>query len=171
MVAAEIRAAGPDGSAKVAPNVAPKGAPQASPTSASPQPAVPAEPAAGRVVRRGDTLVAIASNIQPEGTQLEQVLVALQKANPTAFVGKNINRVKSGSVLKLPDSDTVKAIDAGLARKTVRAQTADFNRYRQQLAQWRLRQRPRRPMLSRVPIAAAAARSAYKLVSRVLRKC
>ena len=143
VAAAEVRAAGPDGSAKVAPNVAPnvtsgvasKVAPQAPPTSASQQPPVPAEPAAGRVVRRGDTLARIASTIQPEDTQLEQVLVALQEANPTAFAGNNINRVKTGSVLTLPDADAVKAIDAGLARKSVRAQAADFNRYRQQLAQ------------------------------------
>ena len=143
VAAAEVRAAGPDGSAKVAPNVTPnvapgvasKVAPQAPPTSASQQPPVPAEPAAGRAVRRGDTLARIASTIQPDDTQLEQVLVALQEANPTAFAGNNINRVKTGSVLTLPDADAVKAIDAGLARKTVRAQAADFNRYRQQLAQ------------------------------------
>ena len=147
VAAAEVRAAGPDGSAKVAPNVTPNVAPnvtsgvaskvaqQAPPTSASQQPLVPAEPPAGRVVRRGDTLARIASTIQPEDTQLEQVLVALQEANPTAFAGNNINRVKTGSVLTLPDADAVKAIDAGMARKTVRAQAADFNRYRQQLAQ------------------------------------
>ena len=137
VAAAEVRAAGPDGSAKVAPNVTPNVAPnvtsgvaskvaqQAPPTSASQQPLVPAEPPAGRVVRRGDTLARIASTIQPEDTQLEQVLVALQEANPTAFAGNNINRVKTGSVLTLPDADAVKAI------------TGMRGRYSRILAIWR----------------------------------
>lgn len=87
-------------------------------------------------VRRGDTLAKIAVPLRAAvNAQLEQVLVAMQRANPDAFVGKNINRIKTGSVLKLPDADAIKAIDADAARKLVQAQTADFDRYRNSLAQ------------------------------------
>lgn len=88
-----------------------------------------------RVIGRGDTLARIASQIQPADAKLEQVLIALQRLNPDALEGDNINRIKSGSVLTLPDADTIKAIDPRDARQLVNAQTTDFNRYRRQLAQ------------------------------------
>ena len=93
------------------------------------------EASSSRVVGRGDTLAQIAAQIRPADAKLEQVLIALQRLNPAALVGDNINRIKSGSVLTLPDADTIKAIDPRDARKLVYAQTTDFNRYRRQLAQ------------------------------------
>lgn len=95
---------------------------------------------AARVVRRGDTLARIAVQVRPEGAQLEQVLVAIQRANPGAFEGRNMNRVKSGSVLLVPPVDAIKAIDAMEARRLVRAQTADFARYRSRIAQLAMNQ-------------------------------
>ncbi len=96
--------------------------------------AAEAEAGSTRIVERGDTLARIATQIRPADARLEQVLVALQRLNPDALDGGNINRIKSGSVLTLPDRDTIKAIDARDARQLVNAQTADFNRYRRQLA-------------------------------------
>ena len=93
------------------------------------------EVSSSRVVGRGDTLAQIAAQIRPADAKLEQVLIALQRLNPAALVSDNINRIKSGSVLTLPDADTIKAIDPRDARKLVYAQTTDFNRYRSQLAQ------------------------------------
>jgi pilus assembly protein FimV len=93
------------------------------------------EVSSSRVVGRGDTLAQIAAQIRPADAKIEQVLIALQRLNPAALVGDNINRIKSGSVLTLPDADTIKAIDPRDARKLVYAQTTDFNRYRSQLAQ------------------------------------
>lgn len=104
----------------------------------APAPTTPAALAAedtARLVRRGDTLARIAKEVRPEGVQLEQVLVAIQRANPGAFDGRNMNRVKSGSVLRMPPADTIQAVDATEARTLVRAQTADFARYRSRIAQ------------------------------------
>lgn len=125
-----------------------------------PQPAlVPAEPAAtaappsadraraedmakgatpspsSRIVRRGETLRSIAETLQPQDVRLEQVLVALQNANPSAFVDRNVHRLKSGSVLTVPDADAMRAVDAGAARRVLRVQTADFIRYQRRLAE------------------------------------
>jgi pilus assembly protein FimV len=87
-------------------------------------------------VQRGETLRRIAAPLRAAANaQLEQVLVALQRANPAAFFDKNMNRVKTGSVLKLPDADAIQSVDAAAARKLVLAQTADFERYRNGLAQ------------------------------------
>jgi pilus assembly protein FimV len=94
-----------------------------------------AEVAATHTVNKGETLHGIASQLKPADTKLEQVLIALQRLNPNAIDGGNINRIKAGAVLTLPDAETIKAIDAADARKLVNAQTADFRRYREQLAQ------------------------------------
>jgi pilus assembly protein FimV len=94
-----------------------------------------AEVAATHTVNKGETLHGIASQLKPADTKLEQVLIALQRLNPNAIDGDNINRIKAGAVLTLPDAETIKAIDAADARKLVNAQTADFRRYREQLAQ------------------------------------
>ena len=94
-----------------------------------------AEVAATHTVGKGETLHGIASQLKPAETKLEQVLIALQRLNPNAIEGDNINRIKAGAVLTLPDAETIKAIDAADARKLVNAQTADFRRYREQLAQ------------------------------------
>ncbi len=88
-----------------------------------------------RRVRKGDTLAAIGNEVKPEGVKLEQVLIALQRANPQAFDGNNINRMKSGSVLSVPSSDSMRDIDATAARRIVIAQSADFQRYREALAE------------------------------------
>jgi len=93
------------------------------------------EVAATHTVGKGETLHGIASQLKPTDTKLEQVLIALQRLNPNAIEGDNINRIKAGAVLTLPDTETIKAIDAADARKLVNAQTADFRRYREQLAQ------------------------------------
>ncbi len=88
-----------------------------------------------RRVRKGDTLAAIGNEVKPDGIRLEQVMVALQRANPQAFEGNNINRMKSGSVLSVPSIDAMRDIDATAARRIVIAQSADFQRYREALAE------------------------------------
>jgi pilus assembly protein FimV len=87
-----------------------------------------------QVVQRGDTLRKIAAETKPEGVSLEQMLVGLFRKNPDAFVGENINRLKTGAILAIPDKATVEAIPAAEARKVYVAQAADWNAYRQKLA-------------------------------------
>ncbi|MGZ5131336.1 MAG: FimV/HubP family polar landmark protein [Caldimonas sp.] len=85
-------------------------------------------------VRSGDTLSKIAARTQRSGVSLDQMLVALFRANPSAFSGDNMNRLKAGVVLSVPAAETAQAIGAGEARKTIVAQSADFGAYRQKLA-------------------------------------
>ena len=85
-------------------------------------------------VRRGDTMHRIASANAHAGTTLDQTLVALLRANPQAFDGGNINRLRAGAVLSVPAADTVRAIDSREARRELRAQAADFEAYRRGLA-------------------------------------
>ena len=106
-----------------------KSAPLAAP---APAPAKTAAPAT-RETKSGDTLGKIANEVRPEGVSLDQMLVALFRSNPDAFNG-NMNRMSSGKILKVPDADTVRSVDATEARREVLAQSSDFNAYRRKLA-------------------------------------
>ena len=98
----------------------------------------PAAPAAtlgeGYRVKPGDTLSGIAGRTQPQGLSLDQMLVALYRANPQAFIDNNMNRLKSGVVLAVPDAEAAKAASPAEARQVIQAQSADFAAYRQRLA-------------------------------------
>ncbi|MFZ6719430.1 FimV/HubP family polar landmark protein [Undibacterium sp. Ji49W] len=85
-------------------------------------------------VRNGDTLGKIAGSYKPEGVSLDQMLVSLYRANPQAFNGSNMNRLKSGQILTIPDAETVRSTTGGEAHSVVTAHAADFNAYRNRLA-------------------------------------
>jgi pilus assembly protein FimV len=86
-------------------------------------------------VKRGDTLSEIALQYKPQDVSLEQMLVVLFRNNPEAFSGKNMNRLKTGPVLSLPDPSEAGAVDVQEARREVRVQVADWNAYKQRLAE------------------------------------
>jgi pilus assembly protein FimV len=85
-------------------------------------------------VKRGDTLSKIAKEYKADDVTLEQMLVLLYRNNKDAFVSKNMNRLRTGKVLSIPDPSEASSISAKEARKEVRAQVADFNAYRERLA-------------------------------------
>lgn len=91
-------------------------------------------PSASIAVVRGDTLSKIALKTRPADVSLERMLVALYRANTGAFMGKNMNRLQVGKVIRLPDATEIEAIDQKEAVQEYRAQVADWNAYRQQLA-------------------------------------
>lgn len=86
------------------------------------------------VVKAGDTASKIAALGKSPNVSLDQVLVALLRANPQAFIEQNVNRIKAGSVLKLPTEALAGQINAQEARQVILAQSRDFNAYRQAMA-------------------------------------
>jgi len=151
-VAPQVSAA-PPATAMPAPAPAPTAAAPIAPQAAAPSPR-PAPASRGTVqpsrapaataalpsgpdeykVREGDTLYRIARQSQRAGVSLDQMLVALFRGNPNAFMGDNMNRLKAGAVLSVPSSDDAKAVTTADAREVIRAQSADFGAYRQRLA-------------------------------------
>lgn len=102
---------------------------------ATPKPAASAPPAGGTYeVKRGDTLGKIARQSAQEGVSLDQMLIALLSANPDAFVGGNVNRLKSGVILNLPDRNAASGVAQPDARRLVVAQATDFKAYQDKLA-------------------------------------
>ncbi len=102
-----------------------------------PTPAVrPSSPeqAKSLTVVRGDTAGELALRHKDSQVSLDQMLVALLRANPDAFVENNVNRLKAGAVLKLPDAQEAQQTPASEARQTIKAQAADFAQYRAKLA-------------------------------------
>ncbi len=94
-----------------------------------------ASPAQEHLTKRGDTLYKVARRMQPAGVDLDKVLVALFEANPEAFDGKNMNRLKVGKILQAPSEDALNAMTDKHANSEIKLQTADWNKYRNKLAE------------------------------------
>jgi pilus assembly protein FimV len=72
--------------------------------------------------------------VRPDGVSVEQMLIGLFRSNPDAFIRKNMNLVRSGKILRVPEKEEVAAIPQEEAIKEYRAQVADWSAYRQKLA-------------------------------------
>lgn len=90
--------------------------------------------ASTHTVEKGETLSQIASNSKHAGVTLEQMLVAIVQANEDAFINGNMNLLKTGKILTIPDEATVAAIEPTEARKVYRTQTTEWNDYRKKVA-------------------------------------
>ena len=100
-----------------------------------------------RTVRRGETLGGIASGLG-RAYNLDQTMLALLRANPEAFIDGNVNRLKAGAVLRIPD-------DASIAQYTPDEAAVVV---REQAAQWRGAGRalPQPPAVVGAPVGDAA---------------
>jgi pilus assembly protein FimV len=128
-------AAAPAAASGAAPAAAaPSRAAAPAPAQAAPRAAAAQEGADSYQVKKGDTLGKIAGRLKPADVSLDMMLVALFRANPDAFNGANMNRLKSGTILSVPDAGTVKGTSQGEAHGVVVAHAADFNAYRSKLA-------------------------------------
>ena len=108
---------------------------QVAPSAAQPEPVSAAKPEATYIpVKSGDNLTKIAQKAGYPNVQLNQMLVALHRANRKAFSGNNMNRLKTGPILRIPDASEVAAISPGEADKEVKMQTNNWELYRQKLA-------------------------------------
>ncbi|HFC8458389.1 TPA: FimV/HubP family polar landmark protein [Neisseria subflava] len=70
------------------------------------------------LVRTGETLIAIASSIRPQGMTLDQTIQALVTANPDVFIDNNANRMLAGKVLNIPNRSELQRLAASAPAKT-----------------------------------------------------
>jgi pilus assembly protein FimV len=110
-------------------------APAPAPSEKPAAPTLVSEPGGTYEVKQGDTLGKIAAQHKPEGVTAQQMLVALYRANEDAFINKNMNLLRSGRVLTIPDRAAAEAVAPPDANKIVNAQFQDFNEYRTKLGQ------------------------------------
>ncbi|AVS68572.1 hypothetical protein C8245_25535 [Paracidovorax avenae] len=124
----------PSPAAAPAPAAPPAARPQRPATASAPAPATPSGAAESVVVRPGDTAGRLAGAYRPAGVSLDQMLVAMMRANPDAFIRGNVNRMKSGAVLDIPSEAQARATPPAEARQIIAAQSRDFNEFRRRLA-------------------------------------
>ncbi|MEJ8837029.1 FimV/HubP family polar landmark protein [Ramlibacter sp. AN1133] len=126
------------------PAATPGAIPAPTPRSTAPGPRSPARAAAApapsgegkRVtVRPGDTAGKLASAAKPASVSLDQMLVAMLRTNPDAFVAGNVNRLRAGAVLDMPSGEQAAAVPQEEAHQTLVAQSRDFNEFRRRLAE------------------------------------
>ncbi|WEL57031.1 LysM peptidoglycan-binding domain-containing protein [Pseudomonas kermanshahensis] len=79
--------------------------------------------ASNYTTQRRDTLWQIAAR-NSQGGSIQQTMIAIQALNPDAFIGNNINQLKVGQVLRLPDQQQIQAIAQGEAVRDVAEQYA-----------------------------------------------
>ena len=80
------------------------------------------------LVQQGDSLFRIALENRPDQTvSIQQTMVAIQQLNPNSFLGGNINRVKAGERLLLPDINQISRISLDEAIREIRDQNQDIS--------------------------------------------
>jgi len=88
------------------------------------------------VVGSGDTLFEIAKSAsQSSSVSVNQMMLAIQQANPDAFSQNNINLLKKGAVLRIPDSAEAQGVSTADARQTISQQNALWREYRGNVSQ------------------------------------
>jgi pilus assembly protein FimV len=127
-------------------------APVKLPLAASPQAQAPQAPTE-HVVQKGESASQIIQKWLSEDMSTQQMLIALLKNQPDAFIEGNVNLLRAGAVLKAPSNTAVRAINAEDARQFLIAQQKEFIAFTQTAAQNTLSvnaQAPSRQMTGKV---------------------
>src|SRR5690606_9044709 len=137
---------------------APVSAPASPSAAQAPPPAPPAAVAApGEVlarIERGQTLSHVVSAMDRGGYTRDQAMVALLRANPEAFIGGNIHRVRAGAELRMPSADDLEA--SAVASALGREQTARWRQLSEPAPQPALAGEPGAPVAAAPATATAA---------------
>ena len=79
-------------------------------------------------VGSGETLWTIAQGTRPDAAvSINQMMLALLRANPEAFIDNNINRLKKGAVLRIPGREEATTLAAADAAAQVREQMQSWS--------------------------------------------
>lgn len=87
-------------------------------------------------VQRGDTLWRIAEQARADNrdASIEQMILAIYRTNQDAFFGNNVNNLKAGKILKMPERAEVESTTIPDARREFRAQYSAWQEYKLRLA-------------------------------------
>ncbi len=67
----------------------------------------------------GETLGRVAQASRRAGVSVDQMIFAIFRANPDAFIRNNLNRVRAGSVLTIPSAEETTAIALDEAQRII----------------------------------------------------
>ncbi len=82
-----------------------------------------------------DTLWSVANRVRPDSSvSVNQMMIALLRANPEAFIGNNINGLKQGQILRVPALDEITTTTYTAAIEEVSSQNAMWEEVRGTIA-------------------------------------
>jgi len=89
----------------------------------------------GYRIQQGDTLWSLADSMRPDqSVTIEQMMLAMLRSNPEAFINENVNGLKRGYILRIPDRDDIVTMSQAEAVALVREQNALWREYYQAVA-------------------------------------
>ncbi|MEZ2721045.1 FimV family protein [Paenalcaligenes hominis] len=86
-------------------------------------------------VRSGQSLSRIARHYRSNAYSEQQFMVAVLEANPRAFIHGNLNLLRAGATLNIPDAQQIAAVSPQKANQLYQTHLQWFDDYRQRLAQ------------------------------------
>ena len=90
----------------------------------------------------GDTLWSIARVARPDSSvSIQQMMLAILRANPEAFIENNINGLKRGAILQMPDTSEINYLNRANALAQAMSQNSLWNEYKGHIAS-RVTERP-----------------------------
>ncbi|HHJ34898.1 MAG TPA: hypothetical protein ENJ87_03945 [Gammaproteobacteria bacterium] len=90
------------------------------------------QPTGSYKIKAGDTAWSLADAMRPDQSiTVPQMMVAMLRANPESFINENINGLKRGYILRVPDYDQIASISQQEALALVREQSALWRQYQQ----------------------------------------
>lgn len=93
------------------------------------------QPVGSYRIKSGDTAWSLADAMRPDqSVSVEQMMIAMLRLNPESFIDENINGLKRGYILRVPDYDQVAAINQQDAMALVREQAALWRQLQQSQA-------------------------------------
>ena len=86
-------------------------------------------------VQAGETAWSLADSMRPDqSVSVQQMMLALLRINPEVFINGNVNGLKKGYILRIPDRSEVTSISQEEAKAIVGEQNALWREYQQALA-------------------------------------
>ncbi len=83
-------------------------------------------------IKKGDTAWSLAESMRPDqSVSVEQMMVAMLQHNPESFIDGNINGLRRGYVLRVPDYEQIASVSKNSAKALVRNQAALWRQYQQ----------------------------------------
>ncbi|MCH9048531.1 MAG: hypothetical protein IH836_06260 [Proteobacteria bacterium] len=83
----------------------------------------------------GDTLWSIARVARPDSSvSIQQMMLAILRANPEAFIENNINGLKRGAILQIPDAPEINSLNRTNALAQAKSQNALWDEYKGRIA-------------------------------------
>ncbi len=119
-------------------------------------------------VAPGQTLWSIANSVRPDASiSVNQMMVALLRANPEAFAQENVNRLKQGSVLRVPGQEETTRLSATQAAELVNQQASAWRTPRAAVPQPVEIATPSENTIAKAPVAVSPARPSRASSSRL----